>query len=164
MKPLTTFIAIASITMLALTSCTKRRMVQKSSTMEPAIRSGESIEVDLVAFVTKGPSRWDAIVFDAPSGGGQWCSRVVGLPGETIDITSSGLTVDGRTVSGPTGLPLPTYKPVDHPPPSTPTVTFPFRVPARSYFVLGDNVTTSLDSRYWGGLDESKIIGRIVGK
>ncbi len=164
MKSLTTVAIMAVFIMLALTSCTKRKMVQKSSTMEPTIRSGETIDVDFGAFAAKGPSRWEAIVFEAPSGGGQWCSRVVGLPGETIDITSTGLTVDGRKVSGRSGFSMPSYRPVDHPPSSTPTVTLPFRVPAGSYFVLGDNVGNSLDSRYWGGLDESKIIGRIVGK
>jgi signal peptidase I len=143
-----------------MTSCTKRKMVQKSSTMEPTIRSGETIDVDLVAFTMKGPSRWEAIVFEAPSGGGQWCSRVVGLPGETIDITSTGLTLDGRTISGPSGFSLPSYRPVVQSPPSAPIVPLPFRVPAGSYFVIGDNVSNSLGSRYWGGLDESKIIGR----
>ncbi|MES2475033.1 MAG: S26 family signal peptidase [Verrucomicrobiota bacterium] len=43
-------------------------------------------------------------------------------------------------------------------------VTFPFKIPARSYFVLGDNVSNALDSRYWGGLNNAKILGKVPGK
>ena len=135
--------------------------------MEPTIRAGEHIQVDESAYRSANPARWDVVAFEPPRNPGQiWLSRIVGLPGETIDITSSGVSIDGRIITLPPSLTIGTYLP-----PSTvlpvgtpPAATFPYRVPADSYFVLGDNVSNSLDSRYWGGLEKSKIHGKVLGK
>jgi signal peptidase I len=44
------------------------------------------------------------------------------------------------------------------------TITFPYVVPADHYFVLGDNSANANDSRFWGGLPRSNILGRVKGK
>jgi signal peptidase I len=164
-KSISSIIAIVIVT--ALTGCTKKEMRQSSSSMEPTIRRGEVISVDLAAYSGSGPNRWDVIVFESPvSGGGQWLGRVVGLPGESVEIRSGGIVIDGREEARPAHLSLAGYElPKKELALSSPgPVTFPYKIPVDSYFILGDNVSNALDSRYWGGLDRSKILGKVPGK
>ena len=151
----------------ALMGCTKKEMKQASSSMEPTIKRGEVISVDMKAYSGASPIRWDVVVFESPSaGGGHWASRVVGLPGETIDIRSGRVVIDGKEETPPPRLSIGGYKlpKGDLASSASGPVTFPFKIPAGSYFVLGDNVSNALDSRFWGGLHGSKIIGKVPGK
>jgi signal peptidase I len=162
------FRSLAAIVIVAaLAGCTKKEMRQDSSSMEPTIKRGEVISVDMKAYSGTGPIRWDVVVFKSPvAGGGHWVSRVVGLPGETIDIRSGKVVIDGKEETLPPRLSFGGYKlPEGDLASSAPgPVIFPFKIPAGSYFVLGDNVSNALDSRYWGGLHGSKIIGQIPSK
>ena len=132
--------------------------------MEPTIRAGEIIEIDWNAYTSSNPSRWDVVVTDSPTKDpGQWVLRIVGLPGETVEIRDDGLYIDGNKESPPPRISSIRYsKPVAHP--GVTPVLFPHRVAADSYFTLGDNASNSLDSRYWGDLKASKIQGRVIGK
>jgi signal peptidase I len=165
-KILSRFFALIAI-VAALLGCTKKEMRQASSSMEPTIKRSEVISVDLKAYSGTGPIRWDVVVFESPvAGGGHWASRVVGLPGETIDIRSGKVVIDGKEETLPPRLSIGGYNlPKRDTASGAPAqVTFPFKVPAGSYFVLGDNVSNALDSRYWGGLHGSKIMGKVPGK
>lgn len=151
----------------SVAGCSEKQMRQDSSSMEPTIKRGEVLTVDTKAYSSSGPSRWDVVIFDSPLGsGGHWASRVVGLPGESVDIRFGKLIVDGREKALPAGLTMGDYRPPSNdlatnaPGP----VVLPFKVPAESFFVLGDNVSNALDSRYWGALDRSKILGKVPGK
>ena len=135
--------------------------------MEPTIRSGETITIDLNAYSATDPSRWDVVVFESPSdSSSNWCSRIVGLPGEKIEIREGHLIIDGNTIQVPPSFKVAHYEAVDASelPGDTRFVTLPFEVPSDSYFVLGDNVSNALDSRYWGALKKSKIAGKVNGK
>jgi signal peptidase I len=159
--------AIAILALTGLTGCTKKNMRQTSASMEPTIKRGDMVSVDLSAYSHSSPNRWDVIVFDSPiSGGGVWPGRIVGLPGESVDILAGGIVIDGKPIATPSHLSIAGYElPQKIGAPSIPgPVSFPFRIPTGCYFVLGDNVSNSLDSRYWGGLDESKIKGKVIGK
>lgn len=82
--------------------------------------------------------------------------RVVGEPGDVIDLTDSGIvSVNGRPLSEP-------Y--VTHPAGGTCDLTFPYTVPQGRYFVLGDNREISLDSRSSaiGCIAQEQIVGRVV--
>ena len=135
--------------------------------MEPTIKRGDVITVNTGAYSGSRPNRWDVVVFESPLGsGGTWVSRVVGLPGESVEIRSGKLVIDGKIEALPARLSIGDYTlPKGSLTPSAPgPVAFPFKVPAGSYFVLGDNVSNALDSRYWGGLDGWKILGKVPGK
>lgn len=156
-----------AILALALSGCTKKNMRQTSTSMAPTIIHGEVVTVDLRAYSHASPNRWEVIAFESPiSDGGNWLGRIVGLPGETLDIHSGGIVIDGKAIPTPAHLRIGGYEPPRNiEAPSGPgPLSFPFTIPAGSYFVLGDNVSNSLDSRYWGGLDESKILGKVIGK
>ena len=151
----------------AFTGCNKNKMRQTSSSMEPTIKRGEVISVDFSAYSGTGPHRWDVIVFESPTiGGGHWLGRIVGLPGETIEILSGKIVIDGRIEAPPGRLSLGRYElpKKDLAPGGSGPVSFPYKIPADSYFVLGDNASKALDSRYWGALDRSKILGKVPGK
>lgn len=158
---------LANVTLAAFTGCSKQDMRQSSTSMEPTIKQGEVLSVDLAAYRGSGPSRWDVIVFESPvSGGGRWISRIVGLPGETVEIRSGGVVIDGRKEALPAHLSLGGYElpKNDHPPSASSPLAFPYKIPGGHYFVLGDHTSNALDSRYWGALDGAKILGKVVGK
>ena len=90
--------------------------------------------------------------------------RVVGLPGETISSTDGNLYIDGKPLSEPwlppgpsscsTALPDDTHQQFNLP--------GPVKIPAGDYYVMGDNRTDSEDSRYFGPIPKSLIVGRAV--
>jgi signal peptidase I len=138
-------------------------MVQKTATMQPTISDGETIEVNTTAYSVSSPARWDVVIFQAPFGGGQWCFRIVGLPGEVINFTDVGITINGNVTTSPPHFKPPFYK-LPEKIPGVTTVEFPYTIPINHYFVLGDNIKDSLDSRYWGGIEAKKIVGKVNGK
>lgn len=150
-----------------ITSCTKNELRYQSASMEPSIRRGELITIEPAAYRGSKPARWDVVLFEAPTGsGGSWASRIAGLPGETVNFRDGSLLIDGEIVDRPSHVAIAGYHaPEGDLSPAAPgPVSFPFKIPAGSYFVLGDNVDNALDSRYWGGLDEAKILGKVAGK
>lgn len=134
--------------------------------MAPTVVAGESVEVDRAAYSKAPPARWDSVVFRSPVVEEQlWMGRVVGLPGEETVLSESGLSIDGQPATLPASLnhlkyasPLSSQEWPGAPRP----ITYPLRLQEGQYFVLGDNVASALDSRFWGGLDRDRIIGKVV--
>lgn len=85
--------------------------------------------------------------------------RVVGLPGETIEVKPPYVYVDGKPVQD-----FPNFRDRTYVAPrnSLYGVQFPYTVPKDSYFVMGDNSPNSNDSRFWGHLPASSILGKVV--
>jgi signal peptidase I len=157
----------AVVLITVLVGCTKREFLQASSSMEPTIKRGEVITVDLKAYSGATPVRWDVVVFESPlAGSGHLASRVVGLPGETVNIRSGKVVIDGKEQKLPPHLSIGSYKlpNSDLTLSAAKPVTLPFKIPVNAYFVLGDNISNALDSRYWGSLDGPKILGKVPGK
>jgi signal peptidase I len=84
--------------------------------------------------------------------------RVIALPGQTIYSAGGTLYVDGRRLREPY---LPQYDPLGPPIPGA-TRQDPFHVPRGEFYVMGDNRAISCDSRYWGPINGSSIVGRVV--
>jgi signal peptidase I len=112
----------------------------------------------------RDPERGDVIVFEFPGDEGKsfferrdFIKRVVGLPGDVIEVKAKQVYVNGKPF---------TFRQERHKDPETiPAVasprdfTGPIKVPADSYFVMGDNRDYSFDSRFWGYVHTSKIKG-----
>jgi signal peptidase I len=84
--------------------------------------------------------------------------RVIALPGQTIYSARGILYVDGRRLREPY---LPPDDPLGPPIPGA-TRQDPFHVPAGEFYVMGDNRAISCDSRFWGPIKGSSIVGRVV--
>ena len=126
-----------------------------SPSMEKTIMTGDQLFGNRLAYWRDGPERYDIIIFYFPDDESQrFIKRVIGLPGETVEIRSGKVYIDGS----------------DHPLrddfcPEPPTGDFgPYHVPEDSYFVLGDNREISKDSRYWKNpyVSRDEIIGEAM--
>lgn len=100
------------------------------------------------------PRRQQVVIFHAPlpDRDEDFIKRLIGMPGDTVAIRQGRVFVNGEALSEP-------YR---HDPPTVDDNFGPVTVPPRSYFVLGDNREDSWDSRGWGFVPESNIIGTPV--
>ena len=110
-----------------------------SGSMEQTIMTGDRVFGNRLAYKNKEPERFDIVIFKYPDDPSQlFVKRVIGLPGETINI------VDGKVYINDSEEPLD-----DSFCPETPEGSFgPYTVPDDCYFMLGDNRNHSMDSRY----------------
>ena len=87
---------------------------------------------------------------------GDLVKRVIALPGQTIYSSGNSVYVNGRLLAEP-------YLPHDDPlGPPIASSQHPYRVPPGEFYLLGDNRAISCDSRYWGPIKGSSIIGKVV--
>lgn len=119
--------------------------------MEPTLNSNEYVLVNKALYLLRPPERGDVIVFHNPNNTSvDFIKRVIGLPGDTIQVDNARVLVNGVALNEP-------YISS----PSTP-VTNTWKVPPDKYFVLGDNRPVSDDSRYWGCVPKDLIVGKAV--
>ncbi len=137
-----------------------------SGSMLPTLQIGDRIMVIKVGYTIR---RGDIIVFrrtpaDTSTTDADLVKRVVGLPGETISSRGDTVLIDGKPIKEPWLPPLTTHMT------SQGLVNCgqgafgipPTRIPARHYFVMGDCRGDSDDSRAWGTVPSSYIVGRVV--
>jgi signal peptidase I len=135
--------------------------------MAPTIAPGEQVTINYAAYALSEPRRWDVVALNPPGNtNAVVLKRVIALPSETVSLTASGIVINGKTLSMPSALSNATYWPPERLPPSQTgmLVTFPYSVPLKHYFVVGDNWTNSLDSRYYGAVSITNILGRVENK
>jgi signal peptidase I len=158
---------IAFVLLAFATGCSDRRFRQGSSAMSPTIQSNEVVVADMEAYRSAGPQRWDAVVFHPPASTSVpqqfWVMRVIGLPGEILEIREDGVYVDGKRETQPDRLASICYSPGVAVALQS-AVSYPYKIPAGAYFLAGDNTTNSLDSRFWGALPRQSILGRVKNK
>jgi signal peptidase I len=140
-----------------------------SGSMEPTLQIGDRILVNKLSYHIHGVDRGDIVVFARPAtencGGPQvndLVKRVIGLPGDVISLSGGYVYIDGKRLdenwlpSTEQGVTL------AGPPGNSSNLVRPYRVPANDYFVMGDNRGDSCDSRFWGPISKSLIVGKVV--
>jgi signal peptidase I len=130
-----------------------------SQAMEPTLLVGDHVLVDKRTYVVATPRRGDIVVVDPEARGRFLLRRVVGLPGETVEIRAGRVLVDGVPLAEPyaSGIDRPAAVTA---PPADGAAAAPLRVPVNGYFVMGDNRDGSRDSRAWGAVADSEIFGQ----
>lgn len=120
------------------------------------VRLGDNLDFSVKPF--RELSRFDAVVFKYPRNPSQYfIKRIIGLPGETIQIKNSQITI--YNAEHPTGFLLDDKMFLS---PRTVTAeTIMTELKPDEYFVMGDNRPNSYDSRAIGPIPEDKIIGRV---
>jgi signal peptidase I len=165
-----------------------------TGSMKPTILEGDRVYVNKLAYDLKVPfttwhlAQWDnpkrgeIVVFYSPHDGKRLVKRVVGLPGDTIELRRDTLLLNGKAVEyGP--IPAEVLRDVSagdkamqlyaeehlpgqpHAVAAIPTVTAlrdfgPAQVERDHYFMMGDNRDNSFDSRYYGTVPRKAILGR----
>lgn len=126
------------------------------NSMYPNLHNLEYILTDKVSFRRGDPQRGDVIVFHAPPpNDADFIKRVIGLPGETIMVKSGQVFINGQLLPE-------VYLPMDL---RTVEKSFlrdgvPYAIPPGYYMVFGDNRSFSSDSREWGPISRSAIVGK----
>lgn len=128
-----------------------------SPSMENTIMTGDRIFGNRLAYVLGDPQRFDIVIFRYPDDESQlFIKRIIGLPGETVEIIDGKVYIDGSET------------PLDDSfTPETPTGNYgPYTVPENCYFMLGDNRNNSKDSRFWQNtfVERDAILGKAVLK
>lgn len=128
-----------------------------TGSMENTIMPGDRLLGNRLAYINKNPKRGDIIIFHYPDNEEElYVKRVIGLPGETVEIREGQIFIDGAA------------QPLDEPylkdEWTIATGPYHFEVPQGAYLVMGDNRNDSWDARYWTNTSvyKEKILGKAV--
>jgi signal peptidase I len=120
--------------------------------MEPNFHQGERIIVNKVSYHSSGPQRGDVIILNPPFESPiPFIKRVIGLPGETVEIRDGQVFIDSIPIDEPYLFPEPPQNHKDY---------GPQELSDDEYLVLGDNRNVSDDSRSFGPIKRDNIIGK----
>jgi len=137
----------------------------KTVAMKPSLDVGQPISLDRGAYTKEKPERWDVVGFTRDESPEIWIFRVLGLPNEKVSITDSSVNINGEPISYPEFLEgvefLPPYKVAGS---QNNSKFMVHRVPSDSYFLVGDNSAYANDSRFFGSIHSSKIVGKVSVK
>lgn len=153
-KELLKFTLLAVCIVLPIRLFIAQPFIVSGSSMYPTFDSGDYLIVDELSYRLNEPKRGDVIIFKYPNDPSKYfIKRIIGLPGEKIDI--NGTEVKITSPEYPNGKIL-----------KEPYVNYNrnsethLTLPSDEYFVMGDNRYASSDSRVWGPLKKELIIGK----
>jgi signal peptidase I len=154
MKILRTVVAVST---LLIAGCSSQTFLAESPSMEPTIARGSKVKVDLSAYRSATPARFDIVVFRPPTNKDHvFMFRVLALPGEHLSLGESQVVIDGKVVSAPVRI---SYSSLASGHPATyNNIT----LAKDEYFLVGDNVAGANDSRFLGPIHMQAIMGKVV--
>ena len=139
-----------------------------TSETPPSAETPDCLIVSKWLYRFQEPRRGDLVIFR--TGSDIFIERIVGLPGETLDIESPFVQINGKRLTDPPIFETISSKQdgyngyfrVEELNYETARVSLPMTLGADEYFLLGDNSTKSLDSRYFGPVKREKILGKAI--
>ncbi len=150
------FALIAVLIVIPIRVYIAQPFIVNGSSMDPTFATGQYLIIDELTYHMDEPKRLDVIVFNFPQDQSKFfIKRVIGLPGETVAIMGTAVTIINK--EHPEGMTLkePYVNPNNM---RNNTLTITLR--DTEYFVMGDNRAASFDSRDWGPLERDLIVGR----
>ena len=147
------YIGIVVLICFLIVTFVGRRTTVHGDSMEPTLQSGDGLWINMLAYKFGEPKRYDIIVFPYEDDV-NYIKRIIGLPGETVQITDNGdILINGEVLVEPKSFDRIRNNGIA----SSPITLGPDEV-----FVLGDNRNNSRDSRWAdvGNIKLDKIIGR----
>lgn len=143
-------IVIAAIIAIPIRYFVAEPFIVRGASMDPTFDTNQFLIIDRIGYRLEEPKRDDVIVFKYPNNPSvYYIKRIIGLPGETIKIRDGKVSINDVLVEEP-------YISNLHKSHENTSATLGFD----EYFVMGDNRAESSDSREWGPLNKSFIIGR----
>ena len=149
------FAVIAIAIVIPIRIFVAQPFIVSGSSMVPTFSDGNYLIIDEISYKLSDPKRDDVIVFKYPIDPSKYfIKRIIGLPGETVDIKENTVTITNK--EHPSGIVLeqPFVKN------SASNITH-VELKDNEYFVMGDNRIASSDSRYWGAVPRNLMVGKV---
>ena len=129
------------------------RVEVSGSSMSPVLDSGDEILMNRLAYDLGSPERFDIAVFSKENSSYNM-KRIIGLPGETVQIINNRVCINGVPLDAEDHLGFATI---------AGAAEYPIQLGEDEYFLLGDNRESSEDSRFAGigNIKESQLIGKV---
>jgi len=148
------FTVIAIVIVVPFRMFIAQPFIVNGLSMDPTFKNAEYLIVDQLTYHFHTPQRGSVLIFKYPKDTSKYfIKRVIGLPGETVEIKKGRVTI--KNTSNPEGFVL-----------DEPYIKFPKQddysvtLDEENYYVLGDNRDGSADSRSWGPVPKEDIVGR----
>ncbi|MFC1959236.1 signal peptidase I [Chloroflexota bacterium] len=140
--------ALLFIIIFTLVNLLTGRFVVDGSSMAPNFATGQFLIASRISYLLGEPQRGDVVVFHSPEDGGKdLIKRIIGLPGDTIEVSGGQVTVNGIVLDEPYINAQPRY-------------SDQLTLNAGEYYVLGDNRNNSRDSHSFGSVPAQNLIGQ----
>lgn len=147
-------LALLVVGVLILINLVSVRYAVSGSSMQPGFDEAQLLYVSRLHYLLGDPQRYDVVVFHHPrNGDDDYIKRIIGLPGERIEIRNTQVLVDGQALDEPyireacTALRCRDDR---------------WDLGPQEYFVLGDNRNQSTDSRAFGPVARHDLVGKVV--
>lgn len=153
-------IIIAGMIVYIITTFAFQNMYVVGGSMFPTLQNGEAVLVNKLTYLVEEPRRNDIVAFkhvDRSNNEINFVKRIVGIPGDKIEVINDIIHVNGE----------PFWQAADDKHEESKrlkgNMSYPIIVPEGAYFVLGDNIGNSIDSRYQqvGIIPQNELIGKI---
>ncbi len=147
-------VALSAVLAVGIRSFVAEARYIPSGSMEPTLEINDRLLIEKISYNFRKPERGDIVVFEPTDTLKEqnfrdaFIKRVIGLPGETIQVKDGRVFVNGKVIEEKYIEQEPAY---DY---------GPAKVPEDQYLVLGDNRNNSFDSHSWGFVPRKNIIGR----
>ncbi len=149
------FALITLVIVIPVRAYVAQPFIVSGVSMVPTFENGEYLIIDEASYHFRDPKRGEVIVFRYPKDPSKfYIKRVIGLPGETVTVAPSGISISDT--NGKNLTLVEPYLPEDLVY-NNETIT----LKEKEYFVMGDNRNASSDSRIWGPVTDKFIKGRV---
>jgi len=140
-----------AIAIFLILQTTIQSSIVEGSSMQPGLQDGDRLIVVKPAYTFTNPQRGDIVIIHPPvSPDKEWVKRIIGIPGDTVEIKNGVVYVNSVALDEPYIKAKPAYPHYG-----------PVKVPSDNYFVLGDNRNNSTDSHTGWTVSRPNIVGEV---